>query len=134
MPTIGAIQRTNAILVLVTAATLGVFYTGASAFACVLGGTVVIANLFLLSMLGRFALAAAGSGKTAAKFGLAALPLKLLLLAGLLYLVFSQWHIDGVGFGLGILTQFTAIIIETGRASVRKPAAPAIAEDSCKSL
>lgn len=134
IPTIGAIQRTNVMLLVVSAAILAYFYSAASAMACVLGGAVVIANLFLLSMLGRFALAAAGSGGTAAKFGLAALPLKLLLLAGLLYLVFSQWHIDGVGFGLGILTQFTAIIIETGRASVRKPAKPALAEESCKSL
>lgn len=134
MPTIAAIQRTNAILVIVTAAILAAVYSTGSAIACLLGGTVVIANLFLLSMLGRFALAAAGSGGTAAKFGLAALPLKLLLLAGLLYLVFSQWRIDGLGFALGVLTQFTAIIIETGRASAARTAEPAVAEESCKSL
>lgn len=134
MPTIAAIQRTNVILVIVTAAILAYFYSAASATACVLAGAVVIANLFLLSMLGRVALAAAGSGGTAAKFGLAALPLKLVLLAGLVYLIFSRWHIDGVGFGLGILTQFTAIIIETGRAAARRPVAPAFPEESCKGL
>ncbi len=134
IPTIPAIQRTNAILVIVSAAILAYFYSPASAIACALAGAVVMANLLMLSMLGRFALASAGNGGAAAKLGLVALPFKLLLLAGLLYLVFSHWHIDGVGFGLGILTQFTAIIIETGRATVRKPVAPALPEESCRGL
>ncbi len=118
IPSLGAIQRTNAIVLLVTAAILACAYSAASALACVLGGAVVIGNLFLLGMLGRFALAAATNGGIGAKLGLAALPLKLLMVAGLVYLLFSSWHLDGLGFGLGVLTQLTAIIIETGRASL----------------
>lgn len=133
IPTIASIQRTNAILAAVTAAVLAYFLSPASALACLLGGAVVIGNLFILSMLGRFALAAAGGGGTATRFALAAIPLKLLLLTGLVYLVFSSWRIDGLGFGLGVLTQFTAIIIETGRASLGKASEPGgFPEESCR--
>ena len=122
IPTLSSIQRTNAIILLLTAVMLAIADSTAAAFACILGGAVVIGNLFLLGMLGRFALAsAAGSGGTGAKLGLAALPLKLLLVAGLVYVLFSSIHIDGLGFGLGVLTQVTAIIIETGRASLGAP-------------
>jgi len=118
MPSLGAIQRTNVLVLLVTSAILACANSVASALACLLGGAVVIGNLFLLGMLGRFALAAASNGGMGAKIGLAALPLKLLMVAGLVYLLFSSWHLDGLGFGLGVLTQLTAIIIETGRVSL----------------
>ena len=39
---------------------------------------------------------------------------------GLIYVVFARIHIDGLGFALGVLTQVTAIIIETARTSIRK--------------
>jgi hypothetical protein len=118
MPSLASIQRTNALVLAITAVLLASTYTVASAIACLLGGAVVIANLYLLGMLGRFALAAAEGGSGGAKLGLAALPLKLLLVVGLVYLLFASFHIDGLGFGLGILTQLTAIIIETGRAAL----------------
>lgn len=119
IPSIAAIQRTNALLAVITAGVLGYFVSIPSAIGCLIGGAVVIGNLFLLSALGRFALAAAGQGGASAKLGLAALPLKLLMLAGLVYVVFTRVHIDGLGFGFGVLTQMVAIIIETGRASRR---------------
>ena len=122
IPNIAAIQRTNAILAGVTAGVLGYFVSIPSAIGCVIGGAVVIGNLFLLGALGRFALAAAGQGGAGAKLGLAALPLKLVMLAGLVYLVFTRVHIDALGFAFGVLTQMVAIIIETGRASRRSPA------------
>jgi hypothetical protein len=123
VPTLASIQRTNAIVLVVTAGILAVADSTAAALACILGGAVVIGNLFLLGVLGRFALAsAAGNGGSGAKLGLAALPLKLLMVAGLVYVLFSSVHIDGLGFGLGVLTQITAIIIETGRASLGGPA------------
>ena len=123
VPTLASIQRTNAIVLVVTAGILAVADSTAAALACILGGAVVIGNLFLLGVLGRFALAsAAGNGGSGAKLGLAALPLKLLMVAGLVYVLFSSIHIDGLGFGLGVLTQITAIIIETGRASLGEPA------------
>jgi hypothetical protein len=38
----------------------------------------------------------------------------------LIYVVFARIHLDGVGFATGVLTQMTAIIIETGRVTLRK--------------
>ncbi len=120
LPTIGAIQRTNVILVAITALLLAYFVSQQAAIGCLLGGAVVIANLFALAILGRLALAVASGGASAgAKLGTLAIPLKLFILVALVYLVFTHAHIDGMGFGLGVLTQMTAIIIETGRAVVR---------------
>ena len=95
IPTIASIQRTNFVL--------------------------VIANLWILSALGGLLLAASSAGVSgaAAKLGALAIPLKLFIIVGLVYLVFTRARIDGGGFGLGVLTQMAAIIIETGRASLR---------------
>jgi hypothetical protein len=121
MPTIWSIQRTNIILVAVSAAILAWFGSMTVAAGCILGGAVVIANLWILSALGGLLLAASGAGISgvAAKLGALALPLKLLIIVGLVYLVFTRARVDGMGFGVGVLTQMAAIIIETGRASVR---------------
>ena len=121
VPTISSIQRTNVILVAVSAAILAWFASTPAAVACILGGAVVIANLWILSALGGLLLAAYGAGISgvAAKLGALALPLKLLIVVGLVYLVFTRARIDAMGFGVGVLTQMAAIIIETGRASVR---------------
>jgi hypothetical protein len=121
VPAVSAIQRTNAILVVVSAAILSYATSPAAAIGCVLGGAVVIANLWVLSAMGRLILAASGAGisGTAAKLGALAIPLKLLSVVGLMYLVFTRAHVDGMGFGVGVLTQLFAIIIETGRASAR---------------
>jgi hypothetical protein len=121
IPTIPAIQRMNAILVAVIASLLFFFDSTAAAIGCLLGGVIVIVNLWVLSILGAAILAAAGAGisGTAAKFGVMAIPLKMLIVVGLVFLVFRRTNIDGVGFALGVLTQMTAAIIETGRASLR---------------
>jgi hypothetical protein len=121
IPTIQAIQQMNAILVAVTAGLLFFFDSTAAAVGCLLGGVIVIVNLWLLSLIGAAILAAAGAGisGTAAKFGVMAIPLKMLIVVGLVFLVFRRTNIDGVGFALGVLTQMTAAIIETGRASLR---------------
>ena len=130
MPTIAAIQRTNVILVAIFASLLGYFVSPQSAVGCILGGAVVIANLFALAMIGRVALAvASGGASAAAKLGTIAIPLKLFLVIGLIYLVFTRAHIDGLGFGFGVLTQMTAIIIETGRASLRGRPSGAVSEE-----
>lgn len=120
MPTIAAIQRTNIVLIAVSAALLAIFDSTPAAIGCFIGGFVVIANLWVLSALGRLLLAAAGEGISgrAAKLGVAAIPLKLLIVVGLVYMIFSHVHVDPIGFGAGVLTQLTAIIIETGRASM----------------
>ncbi|MFZ1887353.1 MAG: hypothetical protein WAU33_04925 [Candidatus Binataceae bacterium] len=120
VPSITAIQRTNVLLVALTAATLAYFVSTSAAIGCMLGGAVVIANLWVLAALGRLVLAAAGAGISgnAARLGAAAIPLKLLIVVGIVYLAFTRAHIDGLGFGFGVLTQLAAIIIETGRASL----------------
>ncbi len=124
VPSIGSIQRTNILLVALTSGALAFLVSFNSALGCVLGGAVVIANLWVLSVFGRLILAAAGAGisRNTMRLGAAALPLKLLILAGLVYLIFTRTHIDGLGFAFGVLTQMTAIIIETARASLRAAA------------
>jgi hypothetical protein len=120
VPTIAAIQRTNVVLVALAAVILTYLVSINSAIGCMLGGAVVIANLWILAALGRLVLAAAGAGISgnAARLGAAAIPLKLLIVVGIVYLAFTRAHIDGLGFGFGVLTQLAAIIIETGRASL----------------
>ena len=120
MPTIRSIQLTNLVLVLVAAAAVGWFVSSRMAIGCLVGGGIVIANMFLLAALGRFALAAARNRGGVSRLGLAALPAKIALMVGLIYLVFAHVHLDGLGFALGVLTQVTAIIIETGRTSFRR--------------
>jgi len=120
LPTILAIQRTNAVLIALSSALLGAFYSPQAAVGCVLGGAIVMANLFALAIIGRLALAvASGGASSAAKLATLAIPLKLFAVIALIYLVFTRVHIDGLGFGFGVLTQMTAIIIETARASLR---------------
>jgi len=121
VPTIASIQRTNFILVMLSAAILALFASTPVAVGCLLGGAVVIANLWILAALGGLLLSASGAGISgaAAKLGALAIPLKLLIVVGLVYLVFTRARVDGMGFGLGVLTQMAAIIIESGRASVR---------------
>ncbi|MGA9725354.1 MAG: hypothetical protein WBQ86_23055 [Candidatus Binatus sp.] len=121
VPAIASIQRTNCVLVVVSAAILAMFASMPVAVGCLLGGAVVIANLWILSALGGLILAASGAGISgaAAKLGALAIPMKLLIVVGLVYLIFTRAHVDGMGFGVGVLTQMAAIIIETGRASLR---------------
>ena len=121
IPTIASIQRTNFILVVISASILALFASAPVALGCMIGGAVVIANLWILSALGGLLLAASSAGVSgaAAKVGALAIPLKLFIIVGLVYLIFTRARIDGMGFGIGVLTQMAAIIIETGRASLR---------------
>jgi hypothetical protein len=118
IPSIAAIQRTNIVVVMVTAAALAIFVSPGMAAGCVLGGGVVIANLYLLSIMGSAVLAVAGGAATRSRFAVMAIPLKMLIVVGLVYLLFLRVHINGVGFAFGVLTQMAAIFIETGRASI----------------
>jgi hypothetical protein len=121
IPEIRSIQRTNILLVAIASTALMVVRSVDASIGCLLGGAVVIANLWLMAAMGRLILAAAGSGISgnAALLGAAAIPLKLLIVVGLVYLAFAHAGIDGLGFGAGVLTQMAAIIIETCRASMR---------------
>jgi hypothetical protein len=120
MPTLLSIQRTNIVLVLASAGLMAYFVSRAAAIGCLVGGGVVIANMLVLAVLGRFALSAARQSGGVSRIGLLALPLKVALVVGLVYVVFARVHIDGLGFATGVLTQMTAIIIETGRMTLRK--------------
>ena len=118
MPTIDGIQRVTALLILIgTAATLAlVSFHAASAFA--IGGVVMMGNLYLLALIGK-AISGLAQGGGGAAIGVVIAPFKLLLLAGVVYLLIVYWRIDLIGFALGSLTQFAAIFIETGRVSLR---------------
>src|SRR5271166_4493832 len=72
MPTIRSIQFTNLALVFIAAGAMAYFVSTNAALGCLLGGAVVVANLFLLAAIGRFALAAARQSGGVSRLGLAA--------------------------------------------------------------
>jgi hypothetical protein len=124
LPALSSIQRTNVIVACVALLLLLVFRSTASAISCLLGASVVIANLFVLALLARLLLASAAGGASSA-LGAVALPLKLIIIAGLVYAVLFRSGIDGVGFAAGVFTQLVAVLIETARANLTQHPAPA---------
>lgn len=118
VPTVEAIQRTTVVVALLASAALLIRVSSASAIACILGGALMVANLYALSWIVRamFALARQAGGPTA--LGLMAAPLKLLLLAGTAFMIIESGRVNLAGFVAGTLTQFAAIFIEIGRASI----------------
>jgi hypothetical protein len=117
LPAIGAIQRTNAILACAAALALFAFRSNAAAWSCLLGAGVVMVNVFLLTLLVRLLITRAASGSSST-WGAIALPLKLLLFVGLVYLTLFRSGVDGIGFGVGVFTQMIAVLIETARANL----------------
>lgn len=115
MPSVGRIQRTSLVLIALAGLLLFVIDSPAASIGCVIGGLVMVANLFILALLGRF-LSAAAAGGTGPGLGAVAIPLKLLLIAGLVYVVLARTGIDAVGFAVGVSTQLVAILLETFRA------------------
>lgn len=120
LPAVGAIQRTNVIVACVTALLLLIFRSDASALSCLLGAGVVILNLFLLAFMARLLLSSAAGGAGGA-LGAVALPLKLILVAGLVYIALFRSGVDGVGFAAGVFTQMVAVLIETVRTNLSQP-------------
>jgi hypothetical protein len=121
VPTIRSIQAINLALVAVSAGLLDYFVSSAAAIGCLVGGAVVVVNMFLLAALGRLALSSAERSGGVTWLGMVALPLKLLIFVALVYVVFARIHLDGLGFALGVLTQVSAIIIQTGRLALSRP-------------
>jgi hypothetical protein len=120
VPTVKAIQRTTAVVAVLVALVLLVEASPASAVSCIVGAALMVANLFALSWVVRtmFGLARQAGGTTAT--GLIAAPLKMLLLAGIAFLIVDSGRLNVPGFVAGTLTQFAAIFIEVGRASIRQ--------------
>ena len=118
LPTIQAIQRTTVVLAMFVAAVLLIKVSPASAAGCILGAALMVANLTALSWTVRtmFALARQAGGVNA--LGVIAAPSKMLLLAGAVYLIVESGRVNLAGFIAGTLTQFAAIFIEVGRASI----------------
>ena len=116
IPTIGNIQRRNLLLLAMASVAMLAFRSPAASLSCLLAGAVVMGNLFVLSVLGRATLAAiAGTGGSGSALAVAVFPLKLLIVVGLVYLLFERVGVDGIGFMTGLMTQFVAIFLETGR-------------------
>lgn len=119
VPTIAGIQRATATLTgALTLILLGVA-SPALAVGCAVGGAVMIANLFLLTFVGRWIVAVATQGGGARRMGIVAAPLKLLFIVSVVALLFSLTNLSAPGFVLGALTQPGAIFIETWRVSAR---------------
>jgi ABC-type dipeptide/oligopeptide/nickel transport system permease component len=119
VPTILGIQRMTVILLAVVALVLLSFISGAAALGCLVGGAVVIANLFALTLIGRWILAAANRRCGISRLAVVAAPLKLLIIVAVIYLVCTRTRIDIPGFALGVLTQLSAVFVETWRVSSR---------------
>jgi hypothetical protein len=118
LPTVEAIQRTTLIVAAVVAAVLLIKASPASAVSFILGAVLMVANLSALSWIVRGTLALARQAGGATALGLIAAPLKMLLLAGIVFLIVESGRVSIVGFVAGTLTQFAAIFIEVGRASI----------------
>jgi hypothetical protein len=122
VPSIAGIQRIAAVLTGALALVLLVLASPAVALGCAVGGAVMIANLFLLTFVGRWIVAVATQAGGPSGIGIIAAPLKLLFIVTVVALLFSFTSLNAPGFVLGALTQPGAIFIETWRVSTRPPA------------
>jgi hypothetical protein len=118
VPTVEAIQRTTVVVAVFAAAVLLIEASLGSALSCILGAALMVANLFALSWIVRTMFALARQTGGASALGLIAAPLKMLLLAGIAFLIVESGRVNVAGFVAGTLTQFAAIFIEVGRASI----------------
>jgi hypothetical protein len=118
LPTVGEIQRTTIVAAVLCAIVLLAGVSVASATSCILGAALMVANLSALSWTVQmtFGLAHQAGGATA--LGLIVAPLKMLLLAAIVFWIIESQRVNVAGFIAGTLTQFVAIFIEIGRASI----------------
>ena len=119
VPTIGGIQGVAAMMTAAISLLLLGTVSPAAAVGCAVGGAVMIANLFLLTFVGRWIIAVATQSGGANRLGIVAAPLKLLFIVTVVAWLLSRTNIDVPGFVLGVLTQPAAIFIETWRVSSR---------------
>jgi hypothetical protein len=118
VPTIGGIQRMTGIVAAIATVILSIVESPAAAISCAVGAALMIANLFLLTIVGRaiIALAQGGAGN---KAGVVLAPMKLFLFVGVVYILIAYTHLNLPGFMIGVLTQIVAIFVETWHASTR---------------
>jgi len=114
----------TAILTITAAIVIAVSLSDTIAIGCLIGGSLMIGNLYVLNLIGRAVLAIARDYGGATSVGMAAMPLKMFLVIGIVYVIISSGRVDVPGFIVGILTQFAAIFIETWRVSKRGGATP----------
>jgi hypothetical protein len=119
VPTIGGIQRVTALLTAACGLTLAAIVSPGAGLGCAVGGAVMIANLFLLTFIGRWMVAVASQGGGASRLGIVAAPLKLLFIVTVVAWLLSRTSVSVPGFVVGVLTQPAAIFIETWRVSAR---------------
>jgi hypothetical protein len=118
VPTISGIQRTTAIIGGIATVMLAIFASPAAALSCAVAAVLMIANLFLLAIVGR-AIIAMAQGGTGNKAAVILAPMKLFLFVAVVYILIAYTHLNLLGFMLGGLTQIVAIFIETWHASAR---------------
>lgn len=117
--TIPAIERTTAVVGIAAAAILYAFASPAIALGCLVGSAFMIANFFMLAIVGGGILALGRGRRGLSMAGILLIPLKLLFFLVVSYVIVSRLHVNVPGFVAGVLTQFTAIFIEVWRASSR---------------
>ena len=127
LPTIPGIQRATIILAALFSLTLALMLSCAAAISALLGSAIMIANLYLLAILGRFLLSIGQQGGSGA-LGAALAPLKMVLIIGAVYVIISSGRVNLPGFCLGLLTQLIAVFIETWRVSAWPPPVPGAAQ------
>jgi hypothetical protein len=79
----------------------------------------MIANFFLLAIVGGGILALGRGRGGLSLLGTLLIPSKLIFFLVVSYLLVSRLHVNVPGFVAGVLTQFAAIFIEVWRASPR---------------
>jgi len=124
LTTIAGIQRIAAILTAVIAALMLALVSERAAISSAMGGALMLANLYLLVIIGKAIIGMASSGGGAVTIGALIAPFKLLFFMLVVYLILTRVQVDIFGFMAGVLTQFAAIFIETGRVSMRGSATP----------
>ncbi|MCL5044635.1 MAG: hypothetical protein M1336_05045 [Deltaproteobacteria bacterium] len=113
IPTVAGLQSSTAIVLVAVSGLLFWLWSGPAAVACLVGGLLVMVNLYLLSVLGRMVLGAAAGGR--GKFALAVIPLQMVVLLGLVYILLGRARLNALGFALGVSTQVAGICLEVGR-------------------
>ena len=119
VPTIAGIQGAATVMTAALSLLLLATVSRAAALGCAVGGAMMIVNLFLLTLVGRWIIAVATANGGANRLGIVAAPLKLLFIVTVVAWLLSRTTINVPGFVLGLLTQLGAIFFETWRVSAR---------------